>query len=99
MSKPDVATYNAVFANYRIAPKNSCSSINSNSTFNGRMSFDSPNYFTSLIFGERKSSQGNSLVYFYVVPNFTGLPDDYTGSMIDKETSSNSSSRMNIYTS
>lgn len=92
--QPYVTTNDTVVSNYCLTSQNCCSCVNCYIIFNSRMS-----HFILKDFFYRQSSQSHSLINLYVITNYCSLSNHCTSSMIDRETSSNFSSGVNINTS
>ena len=80
-----VAGHNSSMTNHCVAAENGAVGVNDDIIFDGRMAldmFDGP-----AVFVERKAfgSEGYALVELDVVADVAGFADDYTGSVVDKE--------------
>ena len=90
-----VCTNDTVMADQRIAAQNGGIGIDGHPVFNGRMSLVSPQTLPAT---GRKASQGDALIYFYIISNDGCLPDDDAGAMVDKEMIADGSTGMDVNT-
>ena len=54
--------------------------------------------FQKLSAAGREGTECNTLIYFDIVADFCGLADNYSGAVVDKEVSADSSAGVDIYT-
>ena len=89
--QPDVPADDRVVSDHGVAAQNGASGIDDHVVFDGRMAL-----LAAEILGDERSSEGYSLVDFYVVSDDGGLSDDDAGAVVDVEMCSDTGSGVDV---